>query len=83
MMALTHYNSLIKAHPAVTAALGCINTHTAIWENKSLFTHTGKYTNSLTQKPLLAGSPVKPSTTAALLIYTPTTTQRSAVGGDF
>lgn len=28
MMALTHYNSLIKANPAVTAALGSINIHT-------------------------------------------------------
>ncbi len=45
-MALTHYNSLIKAHPAVTAALGSINTHThtTIWESKSLFTHTHTHT---------------------------------------
>lgn len=41
-MALTHYNSLIKAHPAVTAALASINKHSHMENQISACTHTQK-----------------------------------------
>lgn len=37
MMALTHYNSLIKAHPAVTAALSSMNTHSHMGNQVSVY----------------------------------------------
>lgn len=44
MMALTHYNSLIKAHPAVTAALASINTHSHMGNQISVYVCLYTYT---------------------------------------
>lgn len=42
MMALAHYNSLIKAHPAVTAALGSVNTRSHMGNQIPFNTHGGE-----------------------------------------
>lgn len=64
MMALTHYNSLIKAHPAVTAALSSINTHiharTHGEPNLCLLTQTHKHregTAAIASRQLSPNSP--------------------------
>lgn len=70
MMAPTHYNSLIKAHPAVPAALRSINIHTRSYVKPNLYLHIHKKGN--TQNALLAVQYKSPITaTSTLLIYTP------------